>query len=79
MRDVFSPGVLAEHALDLEGADLAPRHRGRGVDQLALARQERLVGEALRPRLPPAMRERIVGAGRDPARRSGRFSARTSP
>src|SRR5215207_4609047 len=63
--------VLTEHALDLERADLAPCDRGRGVDQLALACQERLVGEALRPRLPSAMRERIVGAGRDlgPAQR----------
>src|SRR3954469_15790846 len=63
--------VLTEHALDLERADLAPRDRGRGVDQLALARQERLVGETLRPRRAPSMRERIVGAGRDlgPAQR----------
>src|SRR5436190_16215356 len=63
--------VLTEHALDLERADLAPRDRGRGVDQLALARQERLVGETLRPRRAPSMRERIVGAGGDlgPAQR----------
>src|SRR5215207_470502 len=47
-----------------------------GSQALELARafevvQERLVGEALRPRLPSAMRERIVGAGRDlgPAQR----------
>jgi len=65
--------VGAEHALDLERPDVPLGDRRRRRDQGSLAGEERVVRQALRPRLPPREgKGRLVGAGRERRAAKGR-------